>query len=249
MRDIDLLARTMHAIRDKGGGIATRQHPNPARIGWKASDAVLNLQATHDLIAEGWLYVTTDARTPTSRHGRASRTRTPPEGPPRPHRADRTVPTRHARVFSHSETDDGQLLPTGSRAFSMSALRKMLHVPRRVRRRGLPPRRRIARVRDGGGSRKRPRRTLDLQRRVRRARARHPLRPALRRGAQSKRLVGLRLGLSCSKPRLEAFGGGAQLLDLGRRESIDYIDCTHWLELRLAPDGACDAAPLQEASP
>jgi hypothetical protein len=62
MRDIDLLARTMHAIRDKGGGIATRQHPNPARIGWKASDAVLNLQATHDLIAEGWLYVTTDAR-------------------------------------------------------------------------------------------------------------------------------------------------------------------------------------------
>jgi hypothetical protein len=62
-------------------------------------------------------------------------------------------------------------------------------------------------------------------------------------------LWGFTWGLSCSKPRLEAFGGGAQLLDLGRRESIDYIDCTHWLELRLAPDGACDAAPLQEAPP
>jgi hypothetical protein len=62
-------------------------------------------------------------------------------------------------------------------------------------------------------------------------------------------LWGFTWGLSCSKPRLEAFGGGAQLLDLSRRESIDYIDCTHWLGSRLAPDAACDAAPLQEASP
>ena len=62
MRDIDLLARTMRTIRDKGGGIATRQHASPACISWKAGDAVLNLQAIHDLIADGWLSANTDTR-------------------------------------------------------------------------------------------------------------------------------------------------------------------------------------------
>ena len=62
MRDIDLFARTMCTIRDNGGGIATRQDPSPARISWKASDAVLNLQAIHDLIADGWFSANTDTR-------------------------------------------------------------------------------------------------------------------------------------------------------------------------------------------
>lgn len=47
-------------------------------------------------------------------------------------------------------------------------------------------------------------------------------------------LWGFTWGLSCSKPRLDAFGGGAQLIDLGKREATDWIDCKHWLELHLA---------------
>jgi len=30
----------------------------------------------------------------------------------------------------------------------------------------------------------------------------------------------------CSKPRIDAFGGGAHVLDLGRRQSIADIDCS-----------------------
>lgn len=39
--------------------------------------------------------------------------------------------------------------------------------------------------------------------------------------------------LSASRPLLDAFGGGAQLLDLGRRESLDWVDCAHWLATRI----------------
>ena len=34
---------------------------------------------------------------------------------------------------------------------------------------------------------------------------------------------------TCSKPWLDGFGGGAELLDLTARKSIDSIDCSHWL--------------------
>jgi len=37
-------------------------------------------------------------------------------------------------------------------------------------------------------------------------------------------------------PRLDSNGGGAQLLDLGRRESLGWIDCQHWLGMRLGTD-------------
>ena len=40
--------------------------------------------------------------------------------------------------------------------------------------------------------------------------------------------------LSCSRPRLDAFGGGAQVIDLGRRESLAWVDCAHWLAGQLA---------------
>ena len=41
--------------------------------------------------------------------------------------------------------------------------------------------------------------------------------------------------LSCSRPRLDAFGGGAQVIDLGKRESRDWMDCHHWLADQLTP--------------
>ena len=47
-------------------------------------------------------------------------------------------------------------------------------------------------------------------------------------------LWGFCWGLTCSKPRLDAFGGGAQVIDLGKQESVDWIDCSHWLAERLA---------------
>jgi len=43
--------------------------------------------------------------------------------------------------------------------------------------------------------------------------------------------------LTCSRPRLDGFGGGAQLLDLGARTSLAWIDCEHWLTARLDPCG------------
>jgi hypothetical protein len=39
--------------------------------------------------------------------------------------------------------------------------------------------------------------------------------------------------LTCSRPRLDAFGGGAQVLDLGARKSLAWTDCSHWLALQL----------------
>ncbi len=35
--------------------------------------------------------------------------------------------------------------------------------------------------------------------------------------------------LTCSKPRLDGYGGGAQLLDLGGRRSLCWMDAEHWL--------------------
>lgn len=46
--------------------------------------------------------------------------------------------------------------------------------------------------------------------------------------------------LTCSKPRLDGFGGGAQLIDLAARKSLAWLDCDHWLASRL--DLASDAA-------
>ena len=40
---------------------------------------------------------------------------------------------------------------------------------------------------------------------------------------------GFAWSLSCSRPRIDGFGGGAQVLDLGRRESVAWVDCENWL--------------------
>lgn len=43
--------------------------------------------------------------------------------------------------------------------------------------------------------------------------------------------------LTCSKARLDGFGGGAHMLDLGRRETVAWVDCDHWVAERLAAAG------------
>lgn len=47
---------------------------------------------------------------------------------------------------------------------------------------------------------------------------------------------GFTWALTCSKPRLDGFGGGAQLLDLGERRSLAWLDCSHWLSMVREPD-------------
>ena len=47
---------------------------------------------------------------------------------------------------------------------------------------------------------------------------------------------GFTWALTCSRPRTDGFGGGAQLLDLSARRSLDWIDCDHWLAVGLADD-------------
>ena len=47
---------------------------------------------------------------------------------------------------------------------------------------------------------------------------------------------GFMWALTCSRPRLDGFGGGAQLLDLGARKSLDWTDCEHWLAGEIAAD-------------
>lgn len=46
-------------------------------------------------------------------------------------------------------------------------------------------------------------------------------------------LWGVRYSLCSSRPVLDGFGGGAQVLDLGRRESVDWVDLEHWLTIQL----------------
>jgi len=42
--------------------------------------------------------------------------------------------------------------------------------------------------------------------------------------------------LTCSRPRLDAFGGGAQIVDLGARRSLAWTDCSHWLSGQLGAE-------------
>ena len=55
-------------------------------------------------------------------------------------------------------------------------------------------------------------------------------------------LWGFHWSLSCSRPRLGAFGGGAQMLDLGQRESLCWMDCEHWVAARTNVDGPCQVS-------
>ena len=42
-------------------------------------------------------------------------------------------------------------------------------------------------------------------------------------------LWGFQYALTCSRPRLDAFGGGAHVLDLATGETVDWIDTDGWL--------------------
>lgn len=52
--------------------------------------------------------------------------------------------------------------------------------------------------------------------------------------------------LSCSKPRLDGFGGGAHVLDLATGETVGWTDCEHWLSAALAE--AAEAAARTPAA-
>ena len=47
--------------------------------------------------------------------------------------------------------------------------------------------------------------------------------------------------LTCSRPRLDGFGGGAHVLDLGARNSLAWTDCNHWLDAMIDPATDPDA--------
>lgn len=63
---------------------------------------------------------------------------------------------------------------------------------------------------------------------------------------------GFTWALTCSRPRTVGFGGGAQLLDLSARKSLDWIDCDHWLAAELADDdpggGTAPASTVNDPS-
>lgn len=68
-------------------------------------------------------------------------------------------------------------------------------------------------------------------------------------------LWGFRWALTCSRLRLDGFGGGAHLIDLGRRETVAWIDTEDWLLTQIAaapehpqprPDGIPSDLPTTE---
>ena len=44
--------------------------------------------------------------------------------------------------------------------------------------------------------------------------------------------------LSCSRTRLDGFGGGAHVLDLATGDTIEWLDCEHWLTDQLSDQPA-----------
>jgi hypothetical protein len=46
-------------------------------------------------------------------------------------------------------------------------------------------------------------------------------------------LWGFQYALTCSRPRLDAFGGGAHVIDLGARKSIGWTSSQEWLAASL----------------
>ncbi len=74
---------------------------------------------------------------------------------------------------------------------------------------------------------------------------------------------GFRWALTCSGPKLDGFGGGAQVIDLGARRTVSWVDADDWMEAQIAcaskfrvsrgtaPDGTGGNSPRQplEAQP
>ena len=57
---------------------------------------------------------------------------------------------------------------------------------------------------------------------------------------------GFTWAFTCSKRRLNSFGGGALRLDLGARRTIDWVDCAQWLAIGLADPST---APASDPTP
>ena len=51
-------------------------------------------------------------------------------------------------------------------------------------------------------------------------------------------LWGVQYGLNCSRPRLDGFGGGAHVIDLGARKSIGWTSTQEWLNAALNGEDA-----------
>ena len=51
-------------------------------------------------------------------------------------------------------------------------------------------------------------------------------------------LWGFQYALTCSRPRLDAFGGGAHVIDLGARKSIGWTSTHEWLAAALNVEDA-----------
>ena len=51
-------------------------------------------------------------------------------------------------------------------------------------------------------------------------------------------LWGFQYGLSCSRPRLDAFGGGGHVIDLGNRTTIGWTNTNEWLAAALNGEDA-----------
>jgi hypothetical protein len=51
-------------------------------------------------------------------------------------------------------------------------------------------------------------------------------------------LWGFQYGLTCSRPRLDGFGGGAHVIDLGARKSIGWTSTQEWLNAALKEEDA-----------
>lgn len=60
---------------------------------------------------------------------------------------------------------------------------------------------------------------------------------------------GFTSALTCSKPRLDGFGGGVHLIDLGQRRTLAWLDCDHRLAGALDPAFDADAGVAQSAPP
>lgn len=48
---------------------------------------------------------------------------------------------------------------------------------------------------------------------------------------------GFQYSNTCSKPRLDGFGGGAHVLDLAMGETVDWIDTENWIAQTIADAG------------
>ena len=59
---------------------------------------------------------------------------------------------------------------------------------------------------------------------------------------------GFAWALTCSKPHLDGFGGGAQVIDLVARKSVGWNDCEHWLLGALDPVSDAETGIAQSAA-